>query len=155
MLKPKDNLGRFVQTGKMVLCTKCKKAVYKRGSVIAAHKTFFCSARCQQSHKPSIERLKKLRIGLVSPNKGKKLDYLTNERHHGWKGDKVGYMGLHKWIGRHFGKPKKCEHCGTIAAKKFEWANRTGNYQRGREDWLRLCTRCHRRYDYTKITNRV
>ena len=37
-----------------------------------------------------------------------------------WKGDKVGYGCLHRWVERQLGKPKKCEHCGITTAKKNE-----------------------------------
>jgi len=72
------------------------------------------------------------------------------EKHHAWKGNKVGYKGVHDWIGRNFGKPKFCEHCGTKNAKKFEWANISQKYKRDRVDWLRLCTSCHRNYDNSR-----
>lgn len=65
-----------------------------------------------------------------------------------WKGDKVGYHCMHDWVERWKGKPKKCEMCGTETAKKFEWANIDHKYRRVLEDYIRLCTSCHRNYDY-------
>lgn len=73
------------------------------------------------------------------------------EKNHSWKGDKVGYVPLHLWVSRTLGKPKLCAHCLTTSAKKFEWANVSGKYQRNLSDWIRLCTSCHRRYDYGLI----
>ena len=64
-----------------------------------------------------------------------------------WRGDAVKYGGLHSWVRRELGKPGECAHCGTKSARKFEWANKSGEYRRDVTDWLRLCTRCHRRYD--------
>lgn len=64
-----------------------------------------------------------------------------------WKGDEVGYTGLHMWVVRKLGAPSKCEHCETSSAKKFEWANKSQQYKRNLEDWIRLCTSCHRKYD--------
>jgi hypothetical protein len=150
-MKSRDKKGRFIRTGKIVLCAKCGKKVYKRGCLIKKYKTFFCSSKCQQTYKPNIERLKKLRIGLPSWNKGKHPDEFQNEKHPGWKGDKVGYHGIHKWIGRHLGKPNKCDICGTEKSKKFEWASKNHEYKRIKSNWLRLCTKCHRNYDYNKI----
>lgn len=64
-----------------------------------------------------------------------------------WKGDKAGYGAIHDWLKLYFGKPKFCEHCGTKTAKKYEWANISKKYKRSRQDWLRLCTSCHHKYD--------
>ena len=38
--------------------------------------------------------------------------------------------------------------CGTETAKKFEWANIDHKYRRVLEDFIRMCTSCHRKYDY-------
>lgn len=72
---------------------------------------------------------------------------LTGEKNPMWKGDKVGYTALHQWLYLHFGKPKKCDQCGTENAKKFEWANISKKYKRDRTDWMRLCASCHDIYD--------
>ena len=65
-----------------------------------------------------------------------------------WKGNEVGKGGLHNWVKRHKGTPKICEHCGNKKAKKYEWANKSRKYKRSLDDWLRLCTSCHAKYDY-------
>lgn len=49
------------------------------------------------------------------------------------------------------GTPSECEDCGTTEAKRFEWANLTGNYQ-DVNDYRRLCTSCHNILD-KKILN--
>ena len=66
-----------------------------------------------------------------------------------WKGDDVGYHALHAWVVRHKGKPTKCEHCGKDGLKGHEihWANKSGKYLRNLNDWLRLCVKCHKKYD--------
>ena len=70
-----------------------------------------------------------------------------------WKGDKVGYQGIHIWLRKTFGKANKCEICGlTNTAKKkyFHWALLKGKtYQRKRENFWMLCLKCHRHYDDT------
>lgn len=66
-----------------------------------------------------------------------------------WKGSKVGKSALHNWVVRQLGKPNKCEHCGTTTAKKYEWSNISQKYKRDVNDWQRLCTKCHAKYDYT------
>ena len=69
------------------------------------------------------------------------------EENRNWKGDKVGYQALHQWVTRVAGAPKKCENCGTTRAKKFEWANISKRYLRVLSDWVRLCTKCHIKFD--------
>lgn len=64
-----------------------------------------------------------------------------------WKGDNVGYVGLHNWVRKWKGTPSLCENCGTTEAKKFEWANVDHKYNRILEDYIRMCTSCHRKYD--------
>jgi hypothetical protein len=61
---------------------------------------------------------------------------------------KLSYATLHNRVKECYGKPLKCENCGTTTSKKFEWANISRNYNTlDRSDWARLCCRCHRRYD--------
>lgn len=71
----------------------------------------------------------------------------TGSKNHGWKGDAVGYHSLHDWVSRWKGTPRKCERCGTETAKKYEWANIDHEYSRVLEDYIRMCTKCHRAYD--------
>ena len=64
-----------------------------------------------------------------------------------WKGDLTKYSGKHEWIRRHYGKPEFCEACGAENSKKFEWANISGKHRRDKEDYLRLCAKCHDAFD--------
>jgi hypothetical protein len=80
----------------------------------------------------------------AKPKKGRP----KGSSHQKWKGGEVGYHALHAWIKRERGSPGRCEHCGTTTAKRFEWANKDHKYSRSLEDYLRLCTSCHRKYDY-------
>ena len=64
-----------------------------------------------------------------------------------YKGNKVGYWGLHRWLDKELGRPRKCEHCGTIKAKRYEWANISGEYKRDTKDFIRLCQKCHKIFD--------
>lgn len=76
--------------------------------------------------------------------------YATGDRNPNWKGDDVGYHGLHKWIQAQRGRPTKCEHCGLEDPdhpKRFQWANKSHEYKRDISDWIRLCTKCHFAYD--------
>lgn len=58
-----------------------------------------------------------------------------------------GYSGRHNWIRENFGDPGQCENCG--ASGRLEWASIEHTYTQNREDWMRLCARCHREMDET------
>lgn len=70
---------------------------------------------------------------------------MTGENHPSWKGEEVGYVGLHRWVRRELGKPKKCTNCSS--AENVQWANKSHEYKRDLEDWIELCRSCHMRYD--------
>lgn len=84
-------------------------------------------------------KLAEARKGMVFPK---------GEDSYGWKGDDVGYGGLHSWVARTLGRPSKCERCGTEEARKYEWANISLEYRRDVSDWERLCIPCHRKQGY-------
>ena len=69
-----------------------------------------------------------------------------------WKGDKVSYRGLHYWIADKLGKPDTCEHCrkSGLRGHFIHWANKSGEYKRDLQDWIRLCRSCHGKYDSRK-----
>lgn len=71
------------------------------------------------------------------------------EKNHNWKGDRVGYWALHKWIVKERGNPETCEDCGKTGLRKnqIHWANIDHKYRRRTEDFIRLCQSCHRKYD--------
>lgn len=78
-----------------------------------------------------------------------------NERTPHWLGDGVGKIGIHVWLRKNFGKPQLCEGIkGIICNRKsklHEWALRKGfNYERKRENFIRLCVPCHRKYDLSR-----
>ena len=77
----------------------------------------------------------------------KRVAHFMNENHHYWKGDNVSYSGLHKWVARKLGKPKRCDKCGDVNANRYNWSNISGKYLRDLSDWWRLCCKCHWSYD--------
>ena len=85
--------------------------------------------------------------GKIPWNKSKKFPETTGDKHHLWKGDSIGYSGIHKWIQRTLGNPKICWECNITTARKYEWANISGEYLRDIKDWKRLCTLCHAKLD--------
>lgn len=88
----------------------------------------FCSLTCQRAN---------------SVRKSHQRVYQSGENHHNWKGDNVGYFGVHSWVEKVAGKPQKCQQCGCTDAPKFHWHNINGQYRRDLSDWQRLCTKCH------------
>lgn len=96
-----------------------------------------------------IEKMRLTRIGHTPWNKGKKFQEVTNEKNSNWRGDSVGYNALHTWIARKLGKPMICSFCNIEkeSTRKIHWANKSGEYKRDFDDWLRLCVSCHFQYD--------
>ncbi len=78
------------------------------------------------------------------------------ENNPNYKGDKVGYIGIHIWLIKVYGLAKHCEKCLKVGKKKnnkwtIEWALRHGYVcERKRENFIKLCKSCHRKYDNTK-----
>ena len=70
-----------------------------------------------------------------------------------WKGDDADYNTIHRWLRKHFPKTGRCEHCGLD--KKTDWANRSGDYRRDRDDYLELCRSCHVKYDGIGFQSKV
>lgn len=62
-----------------------------------------------------------------------------------WRGDKVGYSGLHAWIRENKPKITFCEMCGERLAT--ELANKSGDYLRDINDFWWVCGSCHKRID--------
>ncbi len=65
----------------------------------------------------------------------------------------LSYSAVHKRLRKDRGTPSRCEHCGTTAAKKFEWAFTGEGHTRGAwsadlSQYIRLCTSCHIKFDH-------
>ena len=68
---------------------------------------------------------------------------------------KYEYINIHKWLRLHHGKASKCENenCPQRPTKRYEWALLKGkDYKRDRNNFIQLCTSCHKKYDYTQET---
>jgi len=64
----------------------------------------------------------------------------------------VGYKALHQWVKRWLGSPQSCLFCGRKGKKNgtkwsIQWANKSHKYLRDLNDWIPLCTPCHKKYD--------
>lgn len=134
-------------------CFICKKILYKKPHEITRNKSgknccitcfpkfaqkmgFGKSNKGRKATNETIQKLKekrKFRVGELSPN---------------YKGDNAGYFAIHNWIRKKLGSPKKCEHCKTENPKtRYEWANISRKNKREPSDWIRLCKKCHSKFD--------
>lgn len=108
---------------------------------------------CDKSFKATNQQIKK-GAGKYCSRKchGKEMAQARkNDGNPAWKGDKVGYSGIHIWLRNNFGYLEKCERCGST--KFVEWALRNGKkYERKRENFISLCRSCHMKMDYANGT---
>jgi len=99
-------------------------------SLISSWKKF-CSYKCYwdnlKGKKPLVDN-----TGRIAWNKGMDIGIKS-------------YSGLHGWIYRKKGTAKKCSICGSI--KNIEWANKSHEYKKDTNDFIELCSTCHRSYD--------
>lgn len=119
------------------ICEKCKDEFeIERWRLKNPNRGRFCSRVCKNRY-----------------YSGEKSHYFgtnkTGENSPSWKGENVGYFGLHTWVNKVLGKPQKCEICGKdhLTGLYIDWANKDHKYKRVTTDWLRLCRSCHRYYD--------
>ncbi len=77
------------------------------------------------------------------PSKNRKMQ--KGDSHYAWKGDRVGYRGLHYWLRRTKGVPERCDQCQS--EKSVQWASRDGIYPRDATHYLPLCASCHKIHD--------
>jgi len=107
-------------------------------------KNHYCNNTCQNKNdkKRGVDKLCKAHKILKEKGHYKRdNNYLIGSNNPAWKGDGVGYSGLHAWIRSKLGKAKKCinGHKSTI----YFWANVSGNYHRDILDWHELCNSCN------------
>jgi hypothetical protein len=79
------------------------------------------------------------------------MEGLKNERSNRWKGDNVTVHTIHQWMVANFGNPTKCEALDCEGKSEFyDWALKKGKeYKKNKNNFLRLCRSCHRKYDMT------
>ena len=66
-----------------------------------------------------------------------------------WRGNAVGYDGLHDWVKLHKPASEFCEVCGRTNCR-IEAANISGVYKRDIKDFVWLCCSCHTNFDNIK-----
>jgi len=72
-------------------------------------------------------------------------------KNHTWKGDKVGYSGIHYYIRRRKSKPQLCEDCKKVPPR--ELSSNDHKYSRNPKKWEWLCKPCHAKKD-KKLNNK-
>ncbi len=65
----------------------------------------------------------------------------------------INYQNFHRKIRKLFGEPDTCEYCNKsgLVSCQIHWASKNHVYSEKREDWLRLCAKCHKEYDYKYV----
>lgn len=86
-------------------------------------------------------------------------EHLKGENAPQWKGENIGYGRKHEWLTQTYGQPTPCDYCGVEGKQNrhwsVEWALIKGKqYERKRENFMKLCISCHRRYDFTEMTRK-
>lgn len=117
-------------------CIFCNKLCRLPNARLAAFK--YCSRECQHIDLKNKDPWNK---GLKGTNLG-----VNNGM---WKGADINYGSLHDWVSYHKGQPEMCEGCGVdgLTGRKIGWANISYEYKRDLEDWIRLCAKCHNKFD--------
>lgn len=132
---------------KSKFCLACNNEIIRKPNDHNSRweKRKFCSSKCCNS-RPNKGQFKEGHPRIKNSGNFKK-----GNKPHNYKGEDVGYLALHSWVSRHLGKPKKCEHCCNVIleSRKIHWANKSGLYKRDLSDWIRLCAKCHLRYDWS------
>ncbi len=137
--KKYPNLRR-ARVGNCIVCSKEYRAV----NDFKDRKQKFCSKNCfgkywKKQIRPNIK--------LTNPAK--------DDRQAMWKGIDASYSAKHYWVSRKKGKPNQCQVCGTKGKRKYEWANIDHKYSRDKDDYIRMCTSCHRKYDIENFRIKV
>ena len=129
--------------GTSTRCSKCSAVYYRKGVIpVSAFKKGYVKSEESKKKFSLAMRGKKMPKWTEEHRRNMSLA-ISGEKNYGWKGENITYRTLHNWVSKWLGKPNTCKHCGTTKAKRFDWANISGEYKRNLEDWIRLCRSCH------------
>jgi hypothetical protein len=101
------------------------------------------------------------RKGQKNKYKGKHLPWIAHimcgNKNPKWMGDDVSNKSLHQWVKRILGQPKTCWYCHKTFRNTnlIHWANKSHKYLRTKSDWLRLCVKCHKKYDIDFLKRKI
>ena len=152
-------------------CQRCSKSISVTPARLKDGRGKYCSKHCQYLDKKGIpawnkgkkcpqiskalkgrvftpewkEKIRQSLLGRTSAKKGKHNGLADWIRLNG----SDDYRNLHKQFNRIYGQPQYCEHCKRTDLERYlyHWANISGKYSKEREDWLRLCYKCHVVFD--------
>lgn len=149
-MKKRGKLGRFIKNGGTLSekrdkkCPDCDNFIMRKSTRCRS-----CSQKGERSPhwKGGTPICPICKCHKSNHSSGLCRNCFRNENHFAWKGDNAGYTSLHMWIKSILGKPNYCEFCKSTEKKRYEWANKSGKYNRDLSDWLRLCKSCHVKYD--------
>jgi hypothetical protein len=141
-------------------CKKCTSVYFKNLrikklgilGIDRIHKAIGVAKSKEARKKMSLAVKARYASGWKHPMLGKKLSeehkdkYLKNDKNPMWKGEKVSYGCLHRWLRRNYPPPDKCPNCGW-KKPRLEVACLTGKYSRNPKDYTYLCVKCHRNMD--------
>jgi len=119
--------------------------IYKRtkkcGGWKLSKETKLKMSKSQTGRKASKETIEKKRKSMTGKNKGEKSVF--------WKGDNIGIHRIHRRVENKYGRPKYCEIYKRVDKERYDWSNKDHTYKIPivKEDWQRLCIKCHAIYD--------
>lgn len=90
----------------------------------------------------TIEKIRNAHLGRKHPYQSERQKAENNPN---WKGEKVGYRGIHQWVKKYLHKPELCQMCNRVPS--YDLANISGKYKRDLNDWQWLCRSCHMNLD--------
>lgn len=137
----------LLKKGFGVHCSR-KCSVFNNGGLIKKGQRLSLKTEFKKGSKPWNYK----KSGYSTSLRGKSRPEVSGDKNRQWKGDKVGYSGLHYWVYKILGKPTICKICDST--KNIQWANKSHLYKREKSDWIMLCSSCHAKYDET-CKNRV
>jgi NUMOD3 motif len=120
------------------------------------HDVQFGKARHTTASKKQISRASKGNkhaLGYKHTDEAKKKISKPGDKHPNWLGEKVGYVGIHLWLRKTYGKASCCKNksCEKLSFV-YDWAKiREKKYERKRENFIELCRKCHQKYDRYSI----
>ncbi len=59
----------------------------------------------------------------------------------------MNYANTHSWVKKNKGLASECVKCKNPKAKRYEWANISHRYKKDLNDYMAMCTKCHKEYD--------
>lgn len=130
----------------------------------------FCSRRCRKIGMFTIHkrRCQQCSLEFITPIKYNNTKFCSlncaQQAHKGQGNgnykEKIGYWGVHRWLSNYYGKADRCDNLDCVyprhnshgkillSPKRFDWAKlKEATYTRNRDNFVRLCSSCHNKYD--------